>query len=151
MRSPRTRSSRDPGDPVRRACLLAILLAAFAGTPRAQDATGLGGLPQGKSSGAAVHAKTMSLPATYAFGAKSVQAPVQLSGEGAAEAPRHPDAPNGAPRAGCEVTGASLCYDASDNHIVYRPARMLMPTIRGLTAENISVRRHGIRFKYSFP
>ena len=131
--------------------LVASLLAGFASPSGAQDASGLGGLPQGKSAVIASRTKSMSLPAAYAFGARSVQAPVNLSSEQGGEAPRHLDAESSVPRAGCEVSGATLCYDASENHIVYRPARALMPTIRGLTPENISLKRHAIRFKYSFP
>jgi hypothetical protein len=90
------------------------LLLGFAGSSGAQDATGLGGLPQGKSG--AVRAKTMSLPAAYAFGARSVQAPLAASPDSAPDTFRH----------------------------------QFMPTFHGLTAENISLRRNGIRFKYSF-
>ncbi len=136
---------------MRRALLLAFLLVGFASSPGAQDATGLGGLPQGKSMAAASRAKSMSLPAAYAFGARSVQAPVIFSSEQSGEATHHQEAASTGPRAGCEVSGAAVCYDAADNHIVYRPARALMPVVNGLTAENISLRRHGIRFKYSFP
>jgi hypothetical protein len=129
---------------------LAALLMGFAGSSGAQDATGLGGLPQGKSAAGASHAKTMSLPAAYAFGARSVQAPVIASPDSSPDASHHQEPAHAGSRASCENSSAAFCYDASDNHIVYRPARQFMPTFRGLTAENISLRRNGIRFKYSF-
>lgn len=43
-----------------------------------------------------------------------------------------------------------LCYDANSGHIVYKPARRLMPGFPGLTPENISVRRDRVVFRYSF-
>jgi hypothetical protein len=45
---------------------------------------------------------------------------------------------------------SNLCWDPSDNRIVYKPARRYMPTFPGLTPENISVRRDRIVFRYSF-
>ncbi len=134
-----------------RASLTALLMA-FASASSAQDATGLGGLPQGKSAAwGAGHAKSISLPAAYAFGARSVQAPLLSPADPGPESSHHQDPGHGGARGSCENSSAALCYDASDNHIIYRPARQLMPTVQGLTAENISLRRHGIRFKYSFP
>ncbi|HLX21855.1 MAG TPA: hypothetical protein VKR38_00805 [Usitatibacter sp.] len=132
--------------------LLTAMLLAFAGASGAQDATGLGELPQGKSAmSGAGRAKSISLPAAYAFGARSVQAPLLSSADPGPEASHHQDPVHGGARGSCENSGAALCYDASDNHIIYRPARQFMPTVNGLTAENVSVRRHGIHFKYSFP
>ena len=49
----------------------------------------------------------------------------------------------------CE-SGRDLCYDAQSGRIVYRPARQLMPDLPGLQAENISLKRDRIVFKYSF-
>jgi len=57
-----------------------------------------------------------------------------------------PDGPRGA----CESSTSDLCYSLADGRIVYRPARQYMPKFDGLTAENISLRRNAIRFKYSF-
>ncbi len=51
----------------------------------------------------------------------------------------------------CEAATSGLCYDPADRHLVFRPARRYMPTIDGLSAESVSVRRNVIRFKYSFP
>jgi hypothetical protein len=44
----------------------------------------------------------------------------------------------------------SLCYDPGSGRIVYKPARHLMPDLPGLQAENISVKRGRIVFRYSF-
>lgn len=50
-------------------------------------------------------------------------------------------------RSACD-TDRSLCYDAG--HIVYKPARQIMPEVPGLTRENISVKRDRIILRYSF-
>jgi hypothetical protein len=44
----------------------------------------------------------------------------------------------------------ALCYDAGSGRIVYKPARSLMPSLPGLTAENLSVKRDRIVLRYSF-
>jgi hypothetical protein len=49
----------------------------------------------------------------------------------------------------CE-NATSLCYDANERRIVYKPARALMPDLPGFTRENISVKRDRIVFRYSF-
>jgi len=43
-----------------------------------------------------------------------------------------------------------VCYDMNSGHIVFKPARALMPEIPGLTPENISVKRDRIIFRYTF-
>lgn len=98
----------------------------------AQDRTGLAGLPQG-----AAKAGAAPVEAVRAKSMMSSSTDSRVTGAG--------------PRGGCERSTADLCYDVADHHIVYRPARQFMPGFRGLTAENISVRRNGIRVKYSFP
>ena len=60
----------------------------------------------------------------------------------------HPESRRGSPSS-CKAERA-LCYDPSNGHIVYKPARQLMPDIRGLQRENISVRRDRIILRYSF-
>jgi hypothetical protein len=45
---------------------------------------------------------------------------------------------------------ATLCYDAGDRRLVYKPARNFMPDLPGLTRENISFRRDRIVFRYTF-
>ncbi|HZZ94098.1 MAG TPA: hypothetical protein VFE23_16175 [Usitatibacter sp.] len=62
-------------------------------------------------------------------------------------APEHEGA-----RSACGVD-SSWCYDMSDGggrSLVYKPARSFMPHFNGLTAENISVKRDRIVFRYSF-
>jgi hypothetical protein len=61
-------------------------------------------------------------------------------------APRR-DARQERSRSACGVETA-LCYDAG--HIVFKPARRVMPDIPGLTRENISVKRDRIILRYSF-
>jgi len=60
----------------------------------------------------------------------------------------HPESRRGAPSS-CDGD-SSLCYDPTNGHIVYKPARQLMPQIPGLQRENISVKRDRIVFRYSF-
>ena len=52
-------------------------------------------------------------------------------------------------RSSCE-NATTLCYDANERRIVYKPARNFMPDLPGLTRENISVKRDRIVFRYSF-
>jgi len=50
----------------------------------------------------------------------------------------------------CE-NGHLVCYDGGNGgHIVFKPARLLMPEIPGLRAENLTVRRDRIVLHYSF-
>ncbi len=43
-----------------------------------------------------------------------------------------------------------ICYDMNSGHIVFKPARALMPQIPGLTRENISVKRDRVILRYTF-
>lgn len=52
-------------------------------------------------------------------------------------------------RSACD-SDQDFCYDADNGHIVYKPARKLMPDLPGLRPENISIKRDRIVFKYSF-
>ncbi len=54
------------------------------------------------------------------------------------------------PRGACQHNATALCYDLADGRIVYRPARRYMPSIDGMKAESISLRRDRIVLKYSF-
>ena len=54
------------------------------------------------------------------------------------------------PRASCETSAADLCFDSSDNRIVYRAARGYMPKIDGFTAESVSLKKDRLLLKYSF-
>ena len=60
----------------------------------------------------------------------------------------HPEARRGSPSS-C-AGDHDFCYDPTNGHIVYKPARELMPDIPGLKRENISVKRDRIVFRYSF-
>ena len=60
--------------------------------------------------------------------------------------PAHPQERS---RSSC-AEAADLCYDTNSGHLVYKPARQFMPHIEGLRAENISVKRDRIVFRYSF-
>jgi hypothetical protein len=60
----------------------------------------------------------------------------------------HPESRRGNPSS-CN-SERPLCYDPTNGHIVYKPARQLMPDIPGLQRENISVRRDRILLRYSF-
>ncbi len=62
--------------------------------------------------------------------------------------PKH-DARHEQSRSACSNT-TTLCYDASENRIVYKPARNFMPELPGMTRENISVKRDRVVFRYSF-
>jgi hypothetical protein len=72
------------------------------------------------------------------------------TGEAASE-PMFPRAETRAERShsACD-SDRDFCYDADNGHIVYKPARKLMPDIPGLRAENISIKRDRLVFKYSF-
>lgn len=53
-------------------------------------------------------------------------------------------------RGACDTSTSDVCFDLADNHIIYRPARKYMIRIDGFTAESVTLRRDGIRFRYSF-
>ena len=55
-----------------------------------------------------------------------------------------------ASRSSCDNAGQSLCYDAGSGKIVYKKTRDYMPSIPGMQAEHIALRRDRITFKYSF-
>jgi hypothetical protein len=63
-------------------------------------------------------------------------------------APQH-DSPEVQSRSSC-TADRDLCYDANSGHIVFKPARRLMPDLPGMTAENISVKKDRVIFRYSF-
>lgn len=53
-------------------------------------------------------------------------------------------------RASCDNGGRSLCYDTDSGKIVYKKTAEYMPSIPGMKAEHISVKRDRVTFKYSF-
>jgi len=94
--------------------------------------------------------------------------PLQLTSKSAISvAPSHSSAPFVSPRAEPEVDfvprqervrrspsscerQVTLCYDENAGHLVFKPARALMPGLPGMQAENISVKKDRIVFRYSF-
>jgi hypothetical protein len=60
----------------------------------------------------------------------------------------HPESRRGSPSS-CNGEH-DFCYDPANGHIVYKPARQLMPDIPGLKRENISVKRDRVVLRYSF-
>ena len=55
-----------------------------------------------------------------------------------------------ASRSSCDNAGQSLCYDAGSGKVVYKKTRDYMPSLPGMQAEHIALRRDRITFKYSF-
>ena len=51
---------------------------------------------------------------------------------------------------GCAQKGGALCYDYRAGHAVYKPMRSLLPSIPGMTPDNLSIRRNKIVARYSF-
>jgi hypothetical protein len=61
----------------------------------------------------------------------------------------HSEARQELSRSSC-ASDRALCYDPGSGHIVYKPARALMPDIPGFQRENISVKRDRIVLRYTF-
>lgn len=55
-----------------------------------------------------------------------------------------------ASRSSCDNAGQSLCYDTGSGKIVYKKTRDYMPSLPGMQAEHIALRRDRITFKYTF-
>lgn len=51
---------------------------------------------------------------------------------------------------GCAQKSGALCYDYRAGHAVYKPMRKLLPTIPGMTPDNLSIRRNKVVARYSF-
>lgn len=51
---------------------------------------------------------------------------------------------------GCAQKSAALCYDYRAGHAVYKPMQSLLPSIPGMTPDNLSLRRNKIVARYSF-
>ena len=126
---------------MKNAAILLALWATFASATWAGDLTALGGTGfKAKSMSAASPGVTRNVQAPFMAGARDPILEMLLGTE---------PAPPGL-RGACEHSTSDLCYDLSDRRIVYRPVRQYMPKLDGLTAENVSLRRDMIRFKYSF-
>ena len=50
----------------------------------------------------------------------------------------------------CSLSGATLCYDYRTGSSVFKPSRALMPEIRGMQRESVTLKRNKIAFNYSF-
>jgi len=61
----------------------------------------------------------------------------------------HPDAARERSHSSCQ-SDHDLCYDPGAGRIVYKPARQLMPSLPGMQAYSIAIRRDRIAFKYTF-
>ncbi|MGZ5073185.1 MAG: hypothetical protein ACXWBL_08610 [Usitatibacter sp.] len=97
---------------------------------------------------AAMALAVAAVPTGAAAAAADVRPVLELKPKAALMAAPAPSA-RAQSRSSC-TADHDLCYDANAGHIVYKPARQFMPQFRGLTPENISVRRDRIIFRYSF-
>ena len=81
--------------------------------------------------------------------AAHVAAPFTASGPQEVDFTPEPEQPRHMANSSCGMD-RPVCYDMASGHIVFKPARALMPQIPGLTPENISVKRDRIIFRYTF-
>lgn len=98
----------------------------------------------------AARSKSLAAAAAPSPDARNAQAPFRVRREALPELLLREELERRGPRGACETTSTDLCYDMADRRIVYRPARAYMPSIGGLTPENVSLRRDRIVLKYSF-
>jgi hypothetical protein len=90
--------------------------------------------------------------ALLASGASENAPFVAPSGDGGRALDLSPAPQRHSSRSACGID-SSWCYDMSEGGgrtLVYKPARNYMPHFDGLRAENISVKRDRIVFRYSF-
>jgi hypothetical protein len=100
---------------------------------------------------ASMHARSLASAAAGAVPAKQADAPFRAGRDPMPELILREELERrGGPRGACETSASDLCYDMRDARIVYRPMRRYMPTVDGLQAESISVKRDRIILKYSF-
>jgi hypothetical protein len=125
---------------------IGITLAALAAMSAGADATVGGALSAAQPLQLRPKSAIQSVPAP------SQNAPfVAVPGERELELqPRSGDARLQEIRANCDTTTRQLCYDTGTGKVVYKKTREYMPSIPGLTAEHIAVRRDRVTFKYSF-
>jgi hypothetical protein len=97
-----------------------------------------------------IHSRSLASAAASAIPAKQSDAPFKAGRDPMPELILREELARRGPSGSCEVSATDLCYDLQDARIVYRPARRYMPSIDGLRAESISLRRDRIVFKYSF-
>ena len=53
-------------------------------------------------------------------------------------------------RSACDTTAKDFCYDLAEGRVTYRAARQYMPSMGGMTAEGVAIRRNRIVLRYSF-
>lgn len=99
---------------------------------------------------ASIHSKSLASAAAGAIPAKLAHAPFKRAHDPMPELILREELARRGPRGSCEASAMDLCYDLHDARVVYRPARRYMPTVDGLRAESVSLRRDKIVFKYSF-
>ena len=81
--------------------------------------------------------------------ASHVAAPFTATGPQEVDFTPDPEQPRRMANSSCGLD-RPVCYDMTSGHIVFKPARALMPEIPGLTRENISVKRDRVIFRYTF-
>lgn len=130
--------------------VLTLAAAAYAAAPQASGASGTGG-PEAATSASQAGALQLRPKAAMPTPAKTHRfAPfIAPLAEPDLDLLPRVDPRERESRSSCE-RATTLCYDPSTRRIVYKPARALMPDLPGMQAENISVRRDRITFKYSF-
>lgn len=104
----------------------------------------------GEGEDLAARSKSLAASAAPTPVAKNAEAPFRVRRDAVPELVLREELGRRGPRGACESTVTDLCYDMADGRIVYRPARAYMPSIGGLTPENVSLRRDRIVLKYSF-
>jgi hypothetical protein len=97
-----------------------------------------------------IAARSLASAAAGAIPAKQSDAPFKAGRDPMPELILREELARRGPSGACETAATDLCYDLHDARVVYRPARRYMPTVDGLRAESISLRRDKIVFKYSF-
>ena len=99
---------------------------------------------------AALHSQSQAaVAATAVPPARGADAPFRLRRDPMPELALREELSRRGPQAACE-NATELCYDLAEGRMVYRGARVLMPSFDGLRAENVSLRHDRIVFKYSF-
>jgi hypothetical protein len=99
---------------------------------------------------ASILSKSMASAAANAASPRQADAPFRRGHDPMPELILREEIERRGPRGACESSATDLCYDMHDARMVYRPARRYMPTVDGLRAESVSLRRDRIVFKYSF-
>ncbi len=99
---------------------------------------------------ASIAARSLASAAAGAIPAKQADAPFRPGRDPMPEMILREELARRGMNGSCENAVTDLCYDLNDARVVYRPARRYMPSVDGLRAESISLRRDKIVLKYSF-